>query len=74
MERNKPLAEDRADCLIALEVDASDLACAVVEVEVTGEFLVFRLLHQTPNRLANFYVQGISTAVASGWLFRRPAA
>ena len=38
----EPLAEDRADGLVPLEVDAADLAGAVVEVEVGLELVVTR--------------------------------
>ncbi len=36
-ERREPGAEDRSDGFVSLQVDASNLAGAVIEVEVTGE-------------------------------------
>src|SRR4051794_12510254 len=43
LEGLEPLAEDRPRGLIALEIDAPDLASAVVEVEVGLELLEVRL-------------------------------
>ena len=47
LERREPRFEDRPHRVVALQVDAADLAAAVVEVEVAGELGVLRLeLHR----------------------------
>src|SRR4030095_621235 len=41
LERGKPRPEYRANLVIALKIDPANLAGAVVQIEVAGEFLVF---------------------------------
>ena len=44
-ERRQPLAEQRSDSIIPLQIDAANLACAVIEIEIAGQLVVLRHLN-----------------------------
>src|SRR5918993_2195934 len=62
-ERFHPVAEDRPDRLVLLQVDTADCAGAVVDIEVAGKLRVFGF-----QRIA-----GLATAASAAglWLCRR---
>ena len=66
LERLDPGCEDRRDGVILLRVDAADLAGAVVEVEVGGEFGVLRLDRQRSGVARIVDGRSRSAAVGSG--------
>src|SRR5436190_2128295 len=53
VERLEPIGKEGACVLIALEVDAADLARAVIQVEISAQFIVFRLGSERTGRGAS---------------------
>src|SRR5215510_9911967 len=65
LEWSKPVAEERSNSLVALQINSADLPSAVVEIEVATEFFPFRFLCQNHRCSILTLGRAISGAVAT---------